>query len=1130
MPSVPSLYAFLRNARAYTQQWIFPRAGLGVPLGGVAFDQLNVHSIRRLYDKVAGVFPRVYGAGTKLYVGEGTAAIDTGYSGNPLSLTPFRPDQSPQPWIYVGDSARMRKVRSDGLVHTIGIEPPLAAPTVGFGTPAFQIVSDFEAIGAWAPGGTAGALSVVPRIATTISKILYDVGTTGWASINPTTFNDQITRGMFVIINTGGGTQETVLVDDVYPAMTPTTIGSIVYDAGATGLCTIQPAAASSAKSYFPYQAGLGDAPTPTTGRGSAGRVHTNVIRTIDGKRIPNPPVRSSSAKPVGVQLNGLVRVNSGGGSDEVVRVLGVSLGKDGQVSFRCSTVNTHVAGEILTGLASFRAFLNNTHAVAEALNNQAFQTTVTAGTGFVSIVTPFNVAVVSGRPVQEDDEIHISLRFDHPEFLTEARVIFDVDSANNDFAHNVLYHAIRQSDMQLAVSSGQTNLSARQAALTRAITQSYSRPIAARQIGPVSLDGPGSFGAGPDFTAIDPSFRRGGQIGTSAQASTGASQWTEFRFKVSDLVRVGGDTTRNLGNVGGIRIQLAVTGTTVVNIDALWVGGTYGPDIGTQGSPLFYRVRGRSKITGAKSLAGPPTRSGIEPHRQRVIVSPAQHPNASVDTLDVYRFGGTLDQWTYVGSMPNSATPQFFDDFDDTSLQANPVLDLDKFQPFPTIDLPRSGVLNTVGSKVIRVSGDNFNTSWYPGSQINIGGVYYSLYAQPSDANHLEIVENAGTQNGVPFFINNATLLGQPLPAWWGPYAEGTAAFFFACGDLFQPGVLFITNGNDPDSASDTLQIEVTSPSEPLVNGCMYDSTPYVFSTEGLHRLYPTIGQGSALFAARRVPNTKGLFAKWALAVGRYIYALGKDGIYKTDGQLYQSITNQDLYMLFPHDGQPGTSITIGSVTVNPPDMTQPAKLRLSCYDEHLYFDFIDTFGVQRTLVYNEILDVWGVDDTTPTILTHYGDEGENVHGLICGGTDGNAYLMNGTQDNGANFPCEMRFPTMSELATAYQLTPDGIIGLISNSGVNLIVNVDGVDNVVVIPSTAGKYVRVYQRLPPIKGKLLAFALTAAQGFSLNRRDSQIRCGAWGRAQTAEVLSSGGMGPINPFSDLRRAYGPKVT
>jgi hypothetical protein len=1049
----------------------------------------------------------------------------------------YRPEGSPEPWMYVADSNRLRKVRSDGLVHSVGIEPPLVAPTVGFGAPAFQIISDFEAIGAWTNAGTAGALSVVTRINTTITKILYDSGTTGWASVQPAAMNDQVQRGMFIIFNTGGGNQETALIDDVYPPMHATTIASIAYDAGATGLCTIQPGAAASAKSQYPYQPGLGDRkgnpkrfPKSRSGRFS-NIIVAGQFSDLGGPVVSDPPpVRSSSTKPLGVQANSLVRINAGGGTDETVRVLSIAVGQDGQVSFRCFTVNNHVAGEALVGVPCVRTFLNNNHVAAETLINNSFQSSLTAGTATISIVTPFNISVVSGRPAQEADEIHISIRLDHPEFLSEARVIFDVDSAVNDFTHNYLYFALRPSDMQQAVSSGQTNLAARQAALSRAMLTSYARNLNQRSRGPL-IDGDfgGSLGGGVDLTGADTGFRPGGAIGTSQQANTGASQWSEFRFKVSDMVRVGADTSRSLGNVGGIRIQLTVTSPVVANVDALWIGGTYGPDIGTSGSPIFYRYRARSKITGARSLAGPPTRFGIEPHRQRVSGNMPQHPNPSADTLDVFRFGGTLDQWYYALSIPNSVNPTFNDDSDDTSLQVNPTLDLNLFQPFPTIDLPKSGVVNVTGTKVVWVSGSLFNTAWYPGSQINIGGVYYTLYAQPTDTTHLEVVENAGTQVNAAFFINNATLLGQPMPAWWGPYAEGTAAFFFACGDAFQPGVLFLTNGNDPDAASDTLQIEVTSPSEPLVNGGIYLGMPYVFTSESLFELYPNIGQSTNLFIPRRVANTKGLFARWALAQGRFIYALGKDGIYKTDLSSYQSITHDDLGLLFPHDGVAGQAITLGTTTVFPPDMTQTAKLRLSCYDDHLYFDFIDTQGTQRTLVYDELFNVWGIDDYTPNVLTHYGDEGEGTHAIVCGAADGRAYLMSGTLDNGANFPVEMRFPQIGEYATAYHMVPNGIIGLISNNPVNLVVNFDGADNIVAIPSTAGKFVRLFQWCPPGKGKLLAFALVGTQGFSLNRRECQFQIGAWGREQTSELITSGYMGPVNPFADLRRAYGPKV-
>ncbi len=136
----------------------------------------------------------------------------------------------------------------------------------------------------------------------------------------------------------------------------------------------------------------------------------------------------------------------------------------------------------------------------------------------------------------------------------------------------------------------------------------------------------------------------------------------------------------------------------------------------------------------------------------------------------------------------------------------------------------------------------------------------------------------------------------------------------------------------------------------------------------------------------------------------------------------------------------------------------------------------------------------------------------------------------MSGNQDNGADFPVEMRFPQIGEYATAYHMVPNGILGLISTNAINLVVNMDGVDNIVAVPSTAGKFVRVFQWCPPGKGKLLAFALVGTKGFSLDRRECQFQVGAWGREQTSELVTSGFMGPTNPFADLRRAYAPKVT
>lgn len=1138
MANQPQNSAYFRNMRAYLPERLSARGGM-VVVSSTPFDQLSIHSVRRLNDPAVALSKRIYGAGTKLYVGEGTAAVDTGYSGNPLSLVPFRPDQSPEPWMYVTDSLRMQKVRSDGVRHSIGIEPPLGAPTVSLGPDVFQKISSFAAVGSWTNAGTAGAISSVSRLSSTISAILYDSGTTGFASVYPAAFSSGIQKGMLVLVNSGGGTQETVVVYDVYQPFPSTTISSIVYDSGSTGLCTIVPVVASVASSNRGQTGGIiSPAPVSPVLPNPLAIRHPQFFARRSRPPLPiaqQPPVtpgqRAQSTLAVGLQPNALLLLNSGGGNQEYVRVLSVSVGPDGRCSFRCSTVNTHAATETISGVGSFRAFFVNNHAAAEAIADSVLQSTVTQGIGTLSLASAFNIAAASGRPVQEDDVIHVSMQFDHPEYLTEARILFDVDSATNDFAHNYFYYALRQSDIQQAVLSNQTNLLARQQAITRTVTELYQRSSPRFRYGPLVLDDSNDLGLP---TSGDVRFSRGGSVGSSAQAKTGSSQWTEFTFKVSDLVRVGSDMSRGLGNVAAIRFQFSVSSSTVCQVGDLWVGGTYGPDIGTTGSPLFYRFRGRSKITGAKSLAGPPTRMPIEPHRQRVIVTGAQHPNPSCDTIDLFRWGSTLPQWTYVGSVANGANWQFTDDYSDTDLANSPLLDMDVFQPFPTIDLPRSGTCNVVGTKVTQVSGDTFNAAWYPGTQININGIYYTLYAQPPGDGTLEIVENAGTQSGVPFFINQATLLGQPLPAFWGPYSEGTAAMGFGCGDKYQPGVLFITRGNDFDAAPDTLQEEVTSASEPLLNGCMYGSTPYVWSSDRLFVLTPNLGStvtaptpldpsATQLFIPYPVPGSKGLFAQWGFCVGDSMYYRSKDGIEMSNGSGSESITDEDLYLLFGHDGQPGQPVTVGTITFYPPDDTKLNNQRLSFVDGHVYFDYVDTNNTQRTMVYNTKSKIWGVDDYNPTVLIHYGDEGQGLHAMVMGASDGRAYTAGGIVDgNGLAFPCEARMPQLSELSGGYTTVYDGFLGLQGSqqSSISLVVNADGMDNSLSVPVTTS-YAKSYIRSEPIKGKILAFAMVSTFPFTAFIRDGEFRIGRWGRGDQ--------MTPVNPFSNPRRAMTPKA-
>lgn len=94
------------------------------------------HSVRRMTLPFTSGVTRAWGIDTSLYMGATGALtqVDTGYSGDPLAFAPHRPPLSGDPWMFVGDRFRMRKVRgTDNLDLPIGLPAPTVAATAALG-------------------------------------------------------------------------------------------------------------------------------------------------------------------------------------------------------------------------------------------------------------------------------------------------------------------------------------------------------------------------------------------------------------------------------------------------------------------------------------------------------------------------------------------------------------------------------------------------------------------------------------------------------------------------------------------------------------------------------------------------------------------------------------------------------------------------------------------------------------------------------------------------------------------------------------------------------------------------------------------------------------------------------------
>src|SRR5580765_570001 len=432
------------------------------------------------------------------------------------------------------------------------------------------------------------------------------------------------------------------------------------------------------------------------------------------------------------------------------------------------------------------------------------------------------------------------------------------------------------------------------------------------------------------------------------------------------------------------------------------------------------YRYVYRSSATGATSNPSPASaQQTASVLANTVSATPSTDPQ--VDKIDFYRLDTGLTNFTYVGTGPNSNAP-FSDQLLDAQVIANPLLQFENFEPFPTIDLPRSGTVNVGANGAVQwVSGDRFNTRWLPGTIVTIGstganpnqGTQFTLYNRPSDNTHMlvstqQIVGGAVTNiyppqgNNLFYFITEPFLAAQPLPYLWGP--TDNVAFFFGCGDNLRPGTLSWCKGNNPDSAPETNNQDVTSPSEPLQNGCIVNGIGMVFSTERAWLIFPNFfnaldtvsGTLGSTWTLQESISDRGLYLPRCLCVngGKDVYFRTKDGISVSyGGQGAESITDEDLYNLFPHEGFTPQPVTRGGFTVYPPDDTQPFAQKLNAANGFIYYDYIaNVSGVStpQTLVYSTITKGWVKDVYQYPCILHILEEGPNVNGTLTSSTDG--------------------------------------------------------------------------------------------------------------------------------------------
>lgn len=899
-------------------------------------------------------------------------------------LIPFRPAQSPDPWMYIAAREDYQKISSpDALdnvdARNVGLQepqqPPQAAPTE-LGLVEFSGVATD-----WTNSGTAGAITDSFRTVDTIGDLIEDpVFASRWSI--------EVADDKFYQV------AQTVYFDIYYNVL------SVIQDV----IAPVNSGSGIDIAAIFYRSGSSGAAVVVLDQNAISSNVPGSAVTPISDSILTDPVL-------AGLRRGALISI-SGGAGTETVLVLSVTKGPTGQFSFECSTTLTFVAGDTVTGLPTIVTEnpTLNSGSTGEPIFSKSLNFSI-SGSGVANIqqalaTNPFTTDLETGsglvQTVQLDDYLNFAINLSDPSKLTVGRIIFNVGDTV-DYVTEFYYAEFTAADLirNLPPSSQPSQVGSTVPTFeefVRATIGNVGGPEYTEKVIQNIVTGEGfPFGNQHDKFLSEYNKLYGNVSSPTFDSDTTiypASSWVVIQIPIRSLTHGGTNQTKSLADCNGVRVQLQMTDAITAMVSCFWVGGGGQPDVGRVGIPYYYCARGRDSRTGVKSNPSPATRYGVSPRRQQVLVQITDSVgDPQMDTWDFYRYGGTLTNWLYVGSIPNTGlygTDEFTDNLFDLAIATSGFLERDNFEPWPSIDLPfeLNGTAVVVGTILqLTFTGasdvpDNI-LRWLPGTLLLVDSTAFTLYTRPVQISALvyriETAECMGAFTPTTVKSNEPILARQRLSSVFGPDAAGTV---FGCGDPLRPGTLSYAKSYNPDSVPDAYNREIVQPSEPLIGGIIIDGVASVASSARWWDLYPQFGGAAGADRYQPVERGvgRGLGAPYAFCTdGKRVFFVAKDGIWYKEGSSGASMTEQALRNIFPHEGVPGRDYTYAGITVYAPDYTRSQTFRLSFAKGYLYFDYEDSTGTRRTLVCDTTKEVpaWSVDDYADPITCHYWLEG---------------------------------------------------------------------------------------------------------------------------------------------------------
>ncbi len=354
-------------------------------------------------------------------------------------------------------------------------------------------------------------------------------------------------------------------------------------------------------------------------------------------------------------------------------------------------------------------------------LQNTCVEFTTTPGStakGYVSIFgrpRVMNLTTLQGgfREASAEDMIHGWLRINRPGLVEEIRVYLVCASGfsaavipgqNDTLNTDAFVKTFQPSALTGFLETQQTASEAAQTTQATEVITEYldqrSPEVRDAQGGDASTP-ENRNAAGPDPTP---------STALPESLAPGRNVWTEYGavgrpLRRGDFTRIGSTAGRGWDTITGIVIvvKTAVNQSVKVAFDDWYLTGGYGLDSAEVGAQAYdYRYTHFHLDTGDEGNPCPIQAEGnrLRPVRQRIGVQPPG-PYTGAGNARVrqrfYRRGGVLnDDWRYIGQNTSNGG-EFIDTLSDLDIAAADTVQLDNYQPVPTIDSQGNTVLAAV-------------------------------------------------------------------------------------------------------------------------------------------------------------------------------------------------------------------------------------------------------------------------------------------------------------------------------------------------------------------------------------------------------------------------------------------------